>query len=412
MSGSSSDHLTGDSRRLVVLSEFVDATQNSTGYYWAKIVEGLAREFDKICVICPRSSYERIAERSPKVIYAPFRDRSYNKNNLFSRFFGQFIQTLHFCATLISQVKSGDVVFSGTNPSLSIFFIAKIKLFINFRWVLLVHDVFPENLAAARVVRKGGFLYSILKSLFDNAYSSADTLIAIGRDMQELLIEKSRNRSKVVYIPNWVDPADIDVGSRDSSKLLEGRQWMNKVVFQFFGNLGRVQGLDNLLAALRQVRNARAAFIFIGSGSEQDMISRFIEENPRLDIVHAAQLSFADNNIGLSACDIAMVSLDAGMKGLAVPSKAYFSLAADKPLLVISDEDSELHRLLSEERSLGWFCKCGSPSALANLIDVICELDLSELRGKPRLVLINKFGYSNAIKHYAQCINELRFPPN
>jgi glycosyltransferase involved in cell wall biosynthesis len=401
----------GHSPRLVILSEYVDAAQNSTGYYWSKIIQGLAAEFDQLCVICPQSSYRRVVGGDPRVAYFPFKDRTYDKNKLASRLFGQFRQTLRFAKQLIVHVRRGDAVFSGTNPSLSLLLVASIKRIIGFRWVLLVHDVFPENLLAAQVIRKKGPLYMILSVLFNRAYSSPDTVIAIGRDMLGLLMDKTGNRSRVIYIPNWVDPADVTPMARDSGNLFAASEWKDKVVFQFFGNFGRVQGLANLLSALAHVRSTEAAFIFIGSGSEDKLVSRFIAQYPQLNIIRVPQLSFADNNLGLSACDVAIVSLDKGMKGLAVPSKAYFSLAADKPLLVVSDKDSELHRLVSEERMIGWFCECENPTALAKSIDDICNLNLSEFRGKPRSVLIEKYGYIDAIKRYSQCIHEVLDSP-
>jgi hypothetical protein len=61
------------------------------------------------------------------------------------------------------------------------------------------------------------------------------------------------------------------------------------------------------------------------------------------------------------------------MKGLGVPSKAYFSLAADRPILYIGDEGSELHLMIQANPELGWFCKSADPTALAATITAICE---------------------------------------
>ena len=65
------------------------------------------------------------------------------------------------------------------------------------------------------------------------------------------------------------------------------------------------------------------------------------------------------------------------MKGLGVPSKAYFSMAADKLLLVVSDDGSELVQVV-DEFNIGWSCDSENPASLADLIDNICETDLSE----------------------------------
>jgi glycosyltransferase involved in cell wall biosynthesis len=407
MPSSSSESGLREPSRLIILAQYVDAAENSTGYYWSKIIRGMAREFDQVCVICPESSFRRVADPPERVVYLPFKDGGFNKNKLGLRLLGQSIQSLHIARALLSKVRRGDAVFTGTNPALSIYFISLVKRFRAFRWALLVHDVFPENLISAGVVGKRGILYRILKRSFDRAYRSPDVLIAIGRDMRELLAQKTGNNANVVFVPNWVDPADVAPKPRDSSGLLAGRGWKDRVVFQFFGNLGRVQGVENMLNALGLVKSARASFIFIGSGARSGVIARFIAEHPHLEVALVPGLPFADNNAGLSACDVAIVSLGSGMKGLAVPSKAYFSLAADKPLLVVSEEGSELHLLLEEEESIGWFCRCEDPVALAGMIDAICDLDLGKLAGKPRRVAVEKFGSAAAIGQYARFIREM-----
>ena len=393
--------------RLIILAEFVDSVQNSTGYYWSKIIAGLAEEFGEIWVICPSSSYVKIAKPLTGVRYFPFKDLAVNRKRIFSRGLGQFIRAWHFFCALISKVKHGDVVFCGTNPAILLVLIALLKRFVGFRWLLLVHDVFPENMVPAKLIGSNSIPLSILQAIFGRAYSSADTLIAIGRDMVELLERKIANRRPVVYIPNWVDPDDISPLSRDLNPLFGGRNWSTKCVFQFFGTIGRVQGLSNVLAALPLVRSDKAAFAFIGSGAQEHLVEAFLKQHPNLNIARAPGLPFSQSSVGLSACDVAVVSLAKGMIGLAVPSKAYFSLAADRPLLVISDEGSELHRLLQEETSLGWFCQCDDPPALARLIDMICETNLIDLRGRSRGVLCARFPFGKAIEVYSACIREL-----
>jgi glycosyltransferase involved in cell wall biosynthesis len=78
------------------------------------------------------------------------------------------------------------------------------------------------------------------------------------------------------------------------------------------------------------------------------------------------------------------------MKGLAVPSKAYFSLAADKPILAVMDEESEIS-LMVEEEEIGWVCPAGDPIALAKIIDHICDEDLTKYSGKLQQLAETKY---------------------
>jgi hypothetical protein len=95
------------------------------------------------------------------------------------------------------------------------------------------------------------------------------------------------------------------------------------------------------------------------------------------------------------------------MKGLGVPSKAYFSLAADKPLLVIGDKASELSILISEEPNVGWHCEPENPKKLAFLIDQICSATDLNSRSSRRSIVGLKYNYKNAIEKYSKLISDL-----
>jgi glycosyltransferase involved in cell wall biosynthesis len=297
----------------------------------------------------------------------------------------------------------GDIIFSGTNPAPSLVMISLLKIVRPFSWLLLVHDVFPENLVAAQVIRKNNIAYCFIKAIYDRVYSAPTILIAIGRDMKKVLSEKTKSKSEIVYIPNWADADDI-IPPKNSCAAI-GKT--GNVVFQFFGNLGRLQDIDNILDAIKLTKSKTASYEFIGHGSEVETILAFIKNNPTVAITHKPGVPFGSGNAILSECDVAIVSLATGMNGLAVPSKSYFSLAADKPLLVITDQGSELHQLIVEENSIGWYCEAANPQKLAQLIDEICSSDLSKLQGKPRVTMLNKYEHINAIEQYSKLISGL-----
>lgn len=387
--------------RVFIVTEFADGSANSTGYYWSKIIDGLSEQFEQLHVICPQVSYEKVDSDNGKVTYILTRNISFNKKSMFSRLFGQILQSILFSVAIWSNVRRGDVIFSGTNPALLLPFIALVKALKGCKWLLLVHDVFPENLIAARVMKSGSVAFTILKGLFDRTYKTADILIAIGRDMQELLSYKTGRPERIRYLPNWADSSEIEPHEKSASS--RGR----KIIFQFFGNLGRLQGIGNLMEAIGLVKDERASFVFVGDGVERAKIEDYIHKHPDGPVSIYPSVPFSQSGSQLGEGDVAIVSLASGMNGLGVPSKAYFSLAADKPLLVVTDKESEISRLVTEEKSVGWFCEAESPHQLAALIDKICSEDLEHYRGKPRALLRSKYDYQAAMGNYAQLIRTL-----
>ena len=73
-------------KKVLVVSEFIDPEQNSTGYFWFKVIQKLSRSttIDKLSVIAPYSSnliqvQQKLDDPLEILLFA---HASYNKNNL------------------------------------------------------------------------------------------------------------------------------------------------------------------------------------------------------------------------------------------------------------------------------------------------------------------------------------------
>lgn len=344
-------------RDIIIASEYVECDQNSTGYYWSRIISGLKAVGLNVIVLHPGSSNKY--------------DSFHGNPGLFNRLFKQFRISL-FLALQISHVaRNKCILFTGTNPAILLFLMPILKKIFGFKWVLLVHDIFPDNLIAARILKKNNLLFKLLFWYFSFVYSSPDRLICIGRDMQYLLHQRIKSSTKSVFIPNWANAKDTFPLERKDLAFFKANDWEKHVVFQFFGNIGRVQGINNLLEALSLVTAKNAAFVFIGGGAMAPTVENYIKNNISKNIKFYGSMPLNQKNEGLGLCDVAIVSLDVGMYGLGVPSKCYFSLAAGKPLLAIVEAQSEIGLMLNEY-PVGWRCDPGCPKSLALQIDRIC----------------------------------------
>lgn len=383
--------------RIFIASQYVNASQNSTGYYFSKIISRMKREFPEVSVISP-DSYR--SEDNGENRY--FSTKS-TKNKLLPRVFEQIFLVMEFVSKIFHRIKKGDILFTGTNPVLLLILMPVLKVFVGFKWCLLVHDVFPDNLVPAGITKRGGVVFKFLEYVFSRIYDSANRLIVIGRDMESLIIKKIGKAEKVVFIHNWADEKEIFPISRADALFINDLGWENKIVFQFFGNIGRLQGIEFILNAIDICRNTDAAFLFIGGGAMVDRIKQFIHTHPDKNVAYAGVLDLDQKNLGLAACDVAIVSLEKGMVGLGVPSKAYFSMAADKPLLVVMESDAEISRVV-REKGIGWQCDPNSPNDLATLIDQITPEKIISLRGVSRSVLSTHYSEENALTAYTNCL--------
>lgn len=239
------------------------------------------------------------------------------------------------------NIMKEDKVLMVTNPAPLVLLMSRLKKSRGFEWHVLVHDVFPENTVPA------GFnmpMYKLVKSLFDKAYRRADQLIALGRDMRQVLDEKVKNCSKheegfpkISIIENWADLNGIK-----PQPMPDGQ-----IILEYAGNIGRVQGLDKVIDNLPD----NVELHLYGTGSMEETLHKM--NHPRV-VFHGPYFRSQQNNV-LAACHIAIVTLQEGMYGLGVPSKTYNILASGRPVLYFGPKDSEID-LLVRENGIG-FCR-------------------------------------------------------
>nr|WP_086938991.1 glycosyltransferase family 4 protein [Thaumasiovibrio occultus] len=399
-------------KRVLVFAEYIGENHNSTAYYWSQIVKYLLGGYEVI-LVAPENSHSVEFVEKYGIAARLVKHAKHNKNSLLSRLWGQLRQSARFMAAIRQELKQCDLVFSGTNPIVAMGLMSIVAKLNKCQWLVLVHDVFPNNLVPARIIRPGGMAYRVLARFSRSLYSTPTHLISIGRDMKALLAEKTGKPEHITYIPNWASAEVIQPVRKADNSVLRKLGWTasDTVVFQFFGNLGRLQGIQNLLDAIDMTQSERARFLFIGDGSEQAKVIAAAEKiNAQWGyqrVCYYGTIPLSENSAGLNACDVSLVTLSSQMYGLGVPSKAYFSIAADKPILCVGDEGSELHQMV-KEFPVGWFVDADKAYALASQIDRIADSPQSELTSvSPRVILNQYFSEQQALEQIERVVRQL-----
>lgn len=388
-------------KKIFLVSEHILPSQDTTGYLFDKLYKNLKQQYGTELKLIVKEDKNLLIEDAILVA-----DVNLNKKKLVQRFFFELIISFNFLIKILRNVKKGDVVFTGTTPIflLPIIYIAK-KLK-NFKWILLIHDVFPENLVAANVISSKNVFYKVIKYCFDKFYAAAEKRIVIGQDMKELIDHKV-HKNDAVIVQNWIDHNDIEVQDKKENSLLKRIAWEDNVpIFNFFGNIGRVQGIDNIIQALKLIpQNKRPKVLFIGSGAYENELKQALIDFNDDNIKYVGRLDPSRKSDGLCAGDIAIVTLAEGMYGLGVPSKAYYSMAADKQILSIMDEASEVSTMV-KKYNIGWIVEAGNPEKLAAKFLEISDNFHKQNYRSSRKVLIEHYSEQIAMKKIISMINE------
>lgn len=397
--------------KIWIISEFYYPVVTSTGYYITEIAEFLAKKKKNINVICTSSKYND--ENDSKFVSEEYlngvkiyRTKSGNldKNNFLQRTIKLLSSSIILFFKILYLVNKHDQVLIVTNPVFLILLMPILKLLKGFEYKILVHDIFPENLTAIGKIKENTFLYKILKKFFDFSYSCAELCIAIGRDMKEVLAKKIGDNSKICIITNWSDIDDVKPLPKESTKIIKNFNLQDKFVFQFAGNLGYAQGLENIIEAIKLVNNDDLHFLFIGSGAFENQIKQYANQDHVTNVTKIGFQKRNDQTDFLNACDVAIVTLSEGMYGLGVPSKSYNIMAADKPILIIADSNSEIS-ICVNQYNIGWVVNPNNPYELSRIfqkiyLDFICKK--KPFINSSREVAINLFSKNIILEKFSR----------
>ncbi len=395
--------------KIIFITEYFAPAQTTTGFYLTKIIEKAASFCDNNIEVCCATVSEVGDSEKYKFKITRYDFDWLDKNKLFQRLIKFFLMTLRFSWFAFRHIKQDSVVFMVTNPPPVLLFLGLLRKFRRFKYILLIYDVFPENLIAAKLSTKRSLMYRLALKCFNWAYRAADQLIGIGRDNAEVIAQKVGSNNNISVITNWADTEAVYPIRKSDNPIIKKYNLENKTVFLFAGNLGRLQGIEMLLEAALNVKDKNFQLVFIGSGVLRDKIQKYIALNPNGNVLWAGEFSISEQLTFLNACDVGVVSLDNEMYGLGVPSKSYYYMAAGKPILFVGDKRSEIARVIQEE-DIGWIVEPGDVLLLAQTIDDIClslKKYIADKGDRARDTVVRRFSQKIVLEQYSKLFSRV-----
>lgn len=402
--------------RLWVVSELYFPEETSTGYILTRIAEGLSGRFD-VHVLCGQPSYSARGLRAPAtevhngVQIRRCRATTLNKDVLPFKLLNLVTITLSMFWNALWHLRRGDMVLVVTNPPSLPFLVALACRVRRARLVLLIHDVYPEVLSAAGMLRPDSLASRLGGQINRWLYRSAERIVVLGRDMQDRAAGRlaSEERHRVVMIPNWADLELIQPASRAENSLLVETGLTDKFVVEYAGNMGYPNDMEGLLACAETLAaDEKIHFLLLGGGAKRTWVRQAISERNLNNITLLTGRPRSEQPVFLNACDVNVISLVRGMVGVSVPSRMYNIMAAGKPIIAVTEDESELAQVVREER-VGWIVPPHDPSSLAAAIKA-AQADrtaLAAMGHRARLAAENKYSEQRVLADYDRLFGEL-----
>lgn len=399
--------------RLWVVSEVYYPEETSTGYYLTAIAEGLTDRFD-VKVLCGQPNYSARGTRAPK--------RETHKNVDIYRVAGTTLSKNVIALKLINMVtlslsmffkglinfRRGNKILVVTTPPTMPFIVALASLMRGCSYTLLIHDCYPEVLVAVGKLKRNSVAVRSIDFFNRWLYKHARKIVVVGRDMKELVANKSSGLEiPIEIIPNWAELDDVRPQPRSQSELISNLGINDRLILLHAGNIGYPTDVETIIELLKRLeRDSRFHFVFIGSGVKRQLLENAIDDLGFQNLTLLAPRPRSEQIDFLNACDVGLVSMIPNMYGAAMPSKTYNIMAAGKPILALADAESEL-ALVVDENDIGWHLLPGNVDLLLDTLNSIFERrDELESKGRlSRLAAERDYSISLALERYRSALS-------
>lgn len=229
-----------------------------------------------------------------------------------------------------------------------------------------VQEIYPDIAIRLGAIRNA-WLISLLYRLEKFIYSQSSQVTVIASRMRDQILKKGLCRDKVSVIPNFVDVGDLIPLSKDNEfSRMHGVS--QKFTVSYAGNMGPAQGLEHFLESARILKdNDKISFMLMGGGVLSESLQNQIERCQLNNVLFLPYQPYSLMNQAYAASDVCLVPQARETGFEAVPSKVYRIMACARPVLAVTDENSDLAQLIRDS-SCGALVEPGSAQSLADMI--------------------------------------------
>ena len=299
---------------------------------------------------------------------------AYKRGSLVVRGWRWLRYAVHAFFWLLRQPRETPIlVFS--NPPIGLWCVRLVHLLRGTPYAVMVHDIFPEVLVRKGVAGESHFLVRMWHRINRWAYESASVVMTLGKYMASTLDENmaasKTAAGEIVIVPPWSDDQKIQPIRKQENWFAKEHDQVGKLTCMYSGNMGLGHDLESMYEAAEQLKSdPDIRFMFIGAGPKWDLTAEYCKKH---DLTNTKVLGWQPEDVipsSLATADLALVSLEQELSGLAVPSKAFYFLAANVPLIAVCDEATELAEVV-QKYGCGAVVPPGNPDQIVEAIQSV-----------------------------------------
>ncbi len=212
-----------------------------------------------------------------------------------------------------------------------------------------VQEIYPDILKL-----KGGLTLRFLRWMEHRVYNGSDAVTTIDKVFHDTIVDRFEDRSKLHIIPNFVD-TDLyhQISVQEFNSLKVQGKWDEKlfpntdsIKLLYAGNIGHAQSWEPLVELADRTRDLNVEYIVIGEGAKRGYL---MDEAERRKLTNLRILPYQPRQLMpaiLSYSDVSFIFMAPEMDGDGFPSKVYTIMACERPMLILSGENTPIVNFL------------------------------------------------------------------
>jgi len=248
-------------------------------------------------------------------------------------------------------IKHVDLILSPSPPltiGLLNLWLGKLK---GCKVVYNVQEIYPDILKL-----KGGVALKVLRWMERKVYNGSDAVITIDQVFYDTIVGRFENSSKLHIIPNFVDTKLYHEVSNQELEYLRIK-WANTnlsndtntIKLLYAGNIGHAQSWEPLIELADRSRDLNVEYIVIGEGVKRNYVASEIEKRglKKLHLLPYQPRELMPAILSYSDASFIFMAPESDTDGF--PSKVYTIMACERPLLVLSGENTPIVNFLKDK---------------------------------------------------------------
>lgn len=236
---------------------------------------------------------------------------------------------------------------------------------------LLLKDIFPQNaLDLGILTTKGckGLVYNYFRKKECSLYRISDYIGCLSQANVDYVLKHNPfvHKESIEVCPNSVEILTYD--DMVDKELMREKYNIpkKKKVIVYGGNLGKPQGIGDLLLCISKCEAENIFFLIIGSGTEYRHLEQYIKERKPHNLKILPGLPKEEYEMLIRCCDVGLVSLDKRFTIPNFPCRMLSYMQASLPVLAVTDVNTDIRKAI-EEGKFGYWCESGDVNTFSDL---------------------------------------------